>query len=259
VSLDTSRLTAIVRTCDRPKSIERLVRSIGWVYPQLRVLVADDSAKPKSIAGADVVRLPADSGVSACRNALLARLRTPYFLLLEEDMELDRNASVEKLLTLVAEGRLDVAAGDLIACRRRFGLFTSRRPDPAHATFEFAGNSLKVAPGHRLAGDDFKMCDQTHNYFVASTSKVRSLGGWDPQLAVDERTEFFVRAFRFGMRVGVATGALAARWEDAKANAQTRHGRDFHTLAVAKMGLAKLTDADGKTYHAPAAAQAAAA
>ena len=256
-NVDLSRLTAIVRTCDRPKSIERLIRSIGWVHPQLRVLVADDSRKSKPITGADLVRMPADIGVAACRNALLARVRTPYFLLLEEDMELDRNSGVERLLALVAESRLDLASGDLLACRRRFGLFTSRRPAPAHATFEFAASTLKVIPGHRLAGDDFKMCDLTHNFFVARTDKVRALGGWDPQLLVDERVEFFVRAFRFGMRIGFVPQSVAARWEDAKADAQTRHGRDFQSLAVAKMGLARLTDAEGQTHEAAAHARVA--
>ena len=68
-SADFSRLTAIVRTCQRSKSVERLIRSIGWLYPQLRVLVAEDSKKPATVAGADLVKLPADVGVSACRNA----------------------------------------------------------------------------------------------------------------------------------------------------------------------------------------------
>lgn len=256
-SVDLSRLTAIVRTCERPRSVERLIRSIGWLYPSLRLLVADDSRKPRPIAGADLVRLPADVGVAACRNALLARLRTPYFLLLEDDMELCRSSGVDRLLALVVEKRLDLAAGDCVSCRRKFGLFTSRRPDPAHATFEFAADALKLRPGHRDGGEGYLACDLTHNFFVGRTDKVRGMGGWDPQLAVDERVEFFVRARRFGLRTGVCPESIARRWDEAARSAESRRGRDFQSLAVAKMGVSRLVDAEGRVYEAAAHARAA--
>jgi hypothetical protein len=148
-SADFSRLTAIVHTCDRPHGIDRLVKSVGWLYPQLRVLVADDSAKPHALKGADAVKVPAGAGVSASRNALLSRVRTPYVLVLEDTMELSRRSGVDRLLELVAAGKLDIAAGDIIRCQRRFGLFTSRKPDPAHAVFEFESDAMRIIPASR--------------------------------------------------------------------------------------------------------------
>jgi hypothetical protein len=256
-SADLSRLTAVVRTCERPSSIERLVRSIGWLYPQMRILVADDSRKPRDLAGADLVKMPADVGVSACRNAVLARVRTPYFLLLEDDMELSRHSGVEKLLALVAGNVVDVAAGDCQQCVRRFGLFTSRRPLPRHATFEFGGDALRLAAGARAGADGCFGCDSAHNFFVARTDKVRTMGGWDPQLLVDERVEFFVRARRFGLRVGFAPEAVVRKWADRHSAAAARHGRDFMSLAVAKMGVQRLVDEEGRAFAAAAQAQAA--
>jgi hypothetical protein len=72
------------------------------------------------------------------------------------------------------------------------------------------------------------------------------MGGWDPQLLVDERLEFFVRARRFGVKVGVCPEAIAWRWPDGAA----KSGRDFSALAVAKMGVSRLVDADGRTIEA---------
>jgi hypothetical protein len=210
---DLSRLTAIVGSCSQPKHVERLVRSVRQHYPTIRLLVADDGSQPRLVEGADRVRVAADAGIAAGRNAALARVRTPMFLLLEESMELSRRSGVERLLAAIEQKQLDVAAGECVACRRRFGLFTSRRPDPGHATLEFANDSIQIRPGHRAGAGDFLRCDLTHDFFVARTDRVRALGGWDEHPAVDARVEFFVRAQRHSLRVGVHPGSIALRWD----------------------------------------------
>lgn len=247
MSADLSRLTAIVYTSGRQQSVERLLHSVAWLYPQMKVLVADDSRQPQPMAGAEPVKMPVDSGVSACRNALLARLRTPYFLLLEDQFELNRSSHVERLLKAVAGGQCDVAAGEIVRCRRRFGLFTKREATPGRATIEASPEALKVSAGCRPGIDGVHGCDVAHNFFVARTDKVRAMGGWDPQLLVDERLEFFVRARRFSVKVGVCPEAVAWRWQD---GAAMKSERDFSALAVAKMGVARLIDADGRTIEA---------
>lgn len=246
MSADLTRLTAIVHTNGRQQSVTRLINSVAWLYPQVKVLVADDSRQPQPMAGAEPVKMPVDSGVSACRNALLARLRTPYFLLLEDNVELNRGSQIEKLLEAVAGGQCDIAAGDMMRCRRRFGLFTKREADPAHGTVEVTPEAVKVTAGSRPGVGGVQACDVAHNFFVARTDKVRAMGGWDPQLLVDERLEFFVRARRFGVKVGVCPEAVAWRWLDGAA----KSGRDFSALAVAKMGVSRLVDADGRTIEA---------
>jgi hypothetical protein len=255
-SADFSRLTAIVHTCDRRGSVDRLIKSVGWACPQLRVLVADDSSKPQPVAGADLVKTPVGAGVSACRNTLLSRVRTPYFLLLEDGMELNRRSNVERLLELVSSNQLDIAAGDVVRCQRRLGLFTSRQPDPAHVTFEFESDTLRLVPGAASRGAPAPgalSCDVTHNFFVARTDKVRAIGGWDAQLQVDERIEFFFRACRFGLKVGVSPESIAWRWAE-KASVR-QPARDFTSLAIAKMGVSRLIDAEGRTHEAASHAQ----
>jgi hypothetical protein len=247
VSADLSRLTAIVHTHGRQQSTERLINSAAWLYPQLKVLVADDSRQPKAMAGAEPVKMPVDSGVSACRNALLARVRTPYILLLTDDLELNRSSQIEKLLEAAAGGQCDIAAGELIACRRRLGLFTKREPMPGHGTLEVTADSVTVSAGCRAGVGGVHGCDVAHNFFVARTDKIRAMGGWDPQLLVDERLEFFVRARRFGVKVAVCPESVAWKWSDGAAATETR---DFSSLAVTKMGVTRLIDAQGKTIAA---------
>lgn len=256
-SADLSQLTAVISTADRPQSLARLVGSLRRGQPQLRILVADAGLQPKTPRGVDSVRLPASVGRSACYNALLARLRTPYFLLLEDRCELLPETQLLPLLQLVAGDRLDLAAGDLLSCERKAWLFTKRSPQPAHGLLQFAGDQLTLEQGHRSAGEGFLWCDVVHNFFVASTSKVRAMGGWDPELHNNEREEFFVRAHRRGLRVGLVPQVTALLWKQRPSKGSQDSAPDLKSLAVAKMGLLRMTDFDGRITKAPRRAQAA--
>ena len=256
-SADLSRLTAIVHTSERPAAAGRLVHSVRRAYPELRLLVADDSRQSRPVEGADWIRVAPGVGIGAARNAALARVRTPYFLLLEDTLDVSRRSRVESLLELVAHGQVDIAAGDCVRCERRLVLLTRRTPAPVHATFEFLDGGLTLKAGHRLAAEGRLAVDVAHNFFVARTDRIRSIGGWDPQLMADERLEFFVRAQRFGLRVGVVPEAIASRWPAPAATNPRTPVRDFTTLAMTKMGVSRLTDLDGRTREAARPARAA--
>ena len=256
-TVDLKKLTAIVRTSDQPQAIRRLVKSVRKFYPQLRLLVADDSHAPQKLKGIDVLQLPADSGRGACQNALLARVRTPYFLMLEDVAELHRGTLVEHLLQLVVDDKLDIAAGDITECSKRLVFFTRRRPAPQHGLCEFAGSSLKLRPGTRTRGEGYAWCDIVGNFFVARTSKVRNLGGWDAELHNDQSEEFFVRAHRQGLRVGLAPEIDVWHWPEKAKSVDTLTQGSQKSLAVAKMGLERLTDLEGNVFKAPRRARAA--
>ena len=252
---DLSKLTAIISTADHSSALQRLVRSLRRAYPDLQILVADASSESARLPrGIESIRLPARSGRSAGYNALLARVRTPYILLLDDCCELSKEPRIEQLLALVAQDKVDVAAGDLIACQRKLWLLVSRRPAPGHGLMEFAGDQLTLARGARGPGEGFYWCDLVSPFFVARTNKVRALGGWDQQLENDGQEEFFVRAHRQGLRVGIAPAVTAWLWNEKPA---VDPARDLKSLAVAKMGLASMTDFDGRVMKAPRRAMAA--
>ena len=248
---DLTKLTAIVRNFERPKALRRLVRSVRRHYPQLRILAADDSFEPRPMKGLDLIQLPSDSGRSACQNALLARLRTPYFLLLDNTAELHRGSKLEQLLQLVVDNKLDVAGGDVIRCQRKLLLFTKREHRPEHGLCEIAGDRLTLRRGHRSRGEGYSWCDLVGNFYIARTNKVRTIGGWDPELRDDEREEFFVRAQHHGLRVGHVSEVSVWHWHEALESRTPIANRCELDLAVAKMGLARMTHFDGQTVKAP--------
>jgi GT2 family glycosyltransferase len=256
-TVDLAKLTAVVRNFERPKSLRRLVRSVRRSYPQLRLLVADDSSEPRPVKGVDWLQLPSDSGRAACQNALLARVRTPYFLLLDNSAELHRGTRVEQLLQLLVDDKLDVAAGELVACRRRLLLFSRRRLQSEHGLCELARDQLSLTRGVRSHGEGFSWCDLVGNFYVARTNKVRTLGGWDPELRDDEREEFFVRAQRHGLRVGLAPEVTIWHWHETPESRIPASRQSQLPLAVAKMSLERMTDFEGNVVKAPRRAIAA--
>ena len=252
---ELSQLTAIISTANQPQSVNRLVRSLRRSYPEIHIMVADASGQSaKAQRDVDSIRLSVGAGRSAGYNALLARVRTPYFLLINDCCELANDSSVVDLLSLVSSDKLDIAAGDLIACQRRLWFFVSRRPAPGHGLMEIAGDQLTLPHGSRGPGEGFHWCDFVAPFFVARTSKVRALGGWDQQLEQDEQEEFFVRAHRQGIRVGLVPEVTVWQWPETLTQEPSR---DLKSLAVAKMGLARMTDFEGRVVKAPRRAMAA--
>jgi glycosyltransferase involved in cell wall biosynthesis len=253
---DLSKLTAIIRTFERPKALHRLVKSIRRFHPAMKVLVADDGVEATSCKQTDYFRLPSEKGQAAALNALLARVRSPYFLVLDDRAEIHRDSQLLALLELVASDRLDVAAGALVGCQKKLWFFTKRNPLAQHGLLEIAGDRVALLAGSRSQGDGFWWCDVVGNFFVARTDRVRAMGGWDPELRDDAREEFFVRAHRHGIRVGIQPAASIWLWQEkSKPTATPQH--DQLSLAVAKMGLAQMTDLTGRVIRAPRVARAA--
>ena len=254
---DLSQLTAIIPTRGYSKPLHRLQRSLKRTYPRLKVLVADEGVDSPASGDGRSIRLPVGAGRAAACNAMLARLRTPYFLLLDEQCEIGKETRLEQLLEFIMLDNLDVASGDFIGCQKKFWFFLRQMPQPGHGILELAGDQLTVLAGHRSAGEGFYWCDMVHNFFVARTDKVRAIGGWDPELKNDEREEFFVRAHRHGLRVGIVPEVTARYWNEKRTVQSAEPQPNLKSLAVAKMGLARMTELDGHVVKAPRRARAA--
>jgi len=180
------RLTAIVKTFERPRILRRLLKSIMRRHPGLHIIIVDDSRDPKSIPGVQTIILPYDSGVSAGRHEALRHVTTEYVLVLDDDFVFYRQTGLAAALAIMDNHpRIDVMGGEVIdlpffgtADYSREGLF----PTDAKATMP-GGSSIGGLPVY----------DKVANFFIARTDRIR-LVGWDPQLKRMEHTDFFTRA-----------------------------------------------------------------
>ena len=249
---DLSDLTAVIKTFERPACLQRLIHSIRRYYPRLRIVVADDGLHPSPRDDVDYLRLPPDVGLSAGRNALLSQVRTPYFLLLDDDLRFTRHTRIEQLLAVARRAAGTIAGGTYVRCKRKFGLWTQRRPQPYHGVFERKGDQLALRRGWHGPCEDHYHCDVVHNFFVAGTDDVLRLGGWNPALKLHEHEEFFLRAAQVSLRVAYCPEVVAEHWN---ANSPRRYSkyrhRNFLPLALALHGVRTYITPDGRSIAIP--------
>ncbi len=231
--------TAMIKAFQRPDDLDRLIRSIRYYYPALRVLVGDDGLKPSPRDDVEYLRLPPDIGVSAGRNAMLEHVRTPYFVLLEDDFEFCRHTKIEKLVHQVDRGELEIAAGNCSKVQQRW-FFFRKRQRPFHGLFQFRGDELRLIHGHHGRGHGYLLCDITYNFYAARTAAIQAMGGWDAELVMDEHEEFFVRARRHALRVGYCAGVIVRHWNSRPAGYGDFRFRRYHQLAARKIGVQRV-------------------
>jgi GT2 family glycosyltransferase len=239
-------ITAAIKAFERPDSLDRLIRSIRRYCPGLKVLVADDSFEPCPRHDVQYLRLEPDVGLSAGRNAMLRHIDTPYFLLLEDDMEFSADTQIELLAALVAQDTVDIAGGDLVRCKRKL-LYVRRKPQHYHGLIEVVDGHLRLVEGDRGSGTSYQVCDIVPNFFVARTDQVLAFGGWDEELKLHEHEEFFVRAKRAGLRIGFCGDVRINHWCARPRRYSQYRSRDFGALAAEKMSIYRFTDFLGHT------------
>jgi hypothetical protein len=179
-------LTAVVKTFERPQVLRRLIRSILRMYPELTIIVVDDSRQPHGIDGVRTIILPYDSGVSAGRREGLRHVRTRYVLILDDDYVFYRHTDLGPALAFMERHpRIDIMGGERVdlplfrpADYSQFGRFpTAAAPTPP--------------PGSTIGG--LPVQDKVANFFVARTERLRLID-WDPALKRVEHADFFRRA-----------------------------------------------------------------
>lgn len=185
-ALEPGKVTAVIKTFQRPRRCAALIASIRRHYPNLPIIVVDDSRRPGDYPGCRLVRLPFDSGLSAGRNAGLAAVQTEYMLNLDDDFLFASQTALADALSILERHReIDLLAGVVVD----LPLFITH--DFGEATLFPTNSEPKIAPGSRIG--PAIVLDKVPNFFLARSAAVRSVG-WDPALKLLEHADFFTRA-----------------------------------------------------------------
>lgn len=185
-------VSIIIKTFERPRSLDRLLRSIhSSSASDCRILIADDSWRRNTSGlirreGTDYYKLPFDSGLSYGRNYLVDRVTTPYCVLLDDDLEFTSGTKLEILLDIVKQRGFDLAAGEgnLLV-----------RGKPGYANMELVDRNLTVEPGAapRAYHNGLPVYDMVNNFFLARTDSLRDIR-WDDRFKIyGEHNDFFLR------------------------------------------------------------------
>ena len=226
-------VTAIVKTFRRPQSLLRLLETLRVQYPEMPVLIADDSQPAYSevsapFPGVEHYVLPDDEGGAYGRNFLLERVATPYALYVDDDFIFTEETQVERLLTFVKNGIWDLAAG---------AVCNGRQPIEYDATFELQGDVLWLRP--QVSVNAPHRTDITVNFFASSTEHLQEIR-WDSSLRQGYHLDFFYRCWLAGVKVGTLPSVKAGhdRGGDHEYNKLRRREMDLnHHRFLVKHGL----------------------
>jgi beta-1,4-N-acetylgalactosaminyltransferase 2 len=252
-------VTVIMKTFQRPRTATLAVEQLRRYYPEIRLLVADDGRPPIAFADAsvEVLRLPFDSGISRGRNAALARVETEFFALMDDDHFFSRRTKLGRMLELLERGSFDILGASVFRRRPTKRLFPKRRPSDFFVNLRLEAGTLHFLDIDRRNTRRPRACDAVENFFLARTRSVRSIGGWDDRLKVDEHVEFFLRAKRAGLKVGYTTRAGVDHVQDGRERRtpdylpfRFQRVPEFRRIWFEQYGIRRVVDRDGESLSA---------
>ena len=136
----SDKITIIIKTFQRQHLLRQLIESIRNKYPKILIKVADDGHAPSAlnIDNVDYYILPYDIGLSAGRNFLLNKVKTKYFVLLDDDHVFIEKTKLDKMFNILEKYRqIDLLSGRVKHIRKNGTSFSS-----FCGIFEYKGRTL---------------------------------------------------------------------------------------------------------------------
>lgn len=210
--MDTSRVTLVFVTIGRDKAAIDLVRSVRHLFPNLRILVADQNGPTEEMEQfytghrVRILWLPWDCGLSFARNRAVELVETDYILLADDDFiftqETRLHDAIQILESLPEIGFLGGSVIDVIQnehgdTERRF-----RKWEKHLILLEAASTLISIPIDHlplqvrEVADKKVYLCDMTSNWGIFRR-QVFDYHQWDEAIKINgEHEDFFL-----GMKV----------------------------------------------------------
>lgn len=207
VAYVADNVTIMFKSFERQKQARALVRSIWKYYPGVRIVIADDSAKPLEISsqsGEDkiqILQMPFNSGLSKGLNLALDKIKTPFLMRMDDDELLTRRVDLAgELRFLEAHPEVDLVGMPCIdACKS----LSVKKSIKVYSRFDMREAPLALKIPHRTRIDkDHIVLGKVPNIFLARTDSVKKVG-WDDNIRMIDHHDFFYRA------AGVLVSALS--------------------------------------------------
>jgi hypothetical protein len=198
-----SLLTIGVTAFLRPKALARFVESIRRYYPKLRIIVADSGNLPAVFDDPllEYHTLPHDAGVSAARNLLVEKCRTPYLFIGEDDYVFTEETDLAAFVDVLnSDPEVGIVGGPLHYSR-------NDKVDDFCCDFDVFRGHLHVKAGcgpwrATAAGVSYRLCDMTFN-FMAGRVECFKEHPWRNDIPIGEHFGYFVDVWK-GRRWRVA-------------------------------------------------------
>lgn len=233
------KVTLIVKTFERPQCIKRLVYSIKLKYPNLKIIVADDSKYLIDIPGVEHLVMPYDSGVSAGRNLALSKVTTEYVVTLDDDFVFTDKTCLEKWIDILDKTELDIIGGNV-----------DGHPN-YYASLHIEDNALVFKPSPVGSEKGFPLWNIVLQFWMGRTDKIKEIGGWDEEFKTVDHIIFFARSIgklKIGHCADVSSGHMPI--QDPQYY-QHRNGRmqQYLKLLMERLEVNRVVDVHGRTLY----------
>jgi glycosyltransferase involved in cell wall biosynthesis len=191
-------LTLIITSLARPRALNNLLNSIKPLYPKIPIIISDDSeylTKIDPSPNTHHLHTGFQNGVSYGRNMALQNVETKYFVTLDDDFEfINKLTDLDMFVYLIQKHKLDILCGTDFKGSRLFCPYS----------LKFYHNNKKLIK-HILPWSEGEITrtDMGPNFFIAETSVIKSIGGWDNQFKYTrEHIDFFLNVMYNDLKVG---------------------------------------------------------
>uniref|UniRef100_A0A4W4E7L1 Beta-1,4-N-acetyl-galactosaminyltransferase 2 (SID blood group), tandem duplication 1 n=1 Tax=Electrophorus electricus TaxID=8005 RepID=A0A4W4E7L1_ELEEL len=183
-------VTVVTKTFLRYNELKVLINSIRQFYPDIKIIIADDSLIPEKVTGTNIEHyiMPPAQGWFAGRNLAVSQVTSKYFLWVDDDFVFLSKTHIENFVEVMeAIPDLDLG-GDVDGNQFYFSLmYEEGDEDGGGCMKRVHGQAHSTLPGF----EDCYLVDGVVNFFLARTDAVRKVG-FDPVLKRVAHTEFFI-------------------------------------------------------------------
>lgn len=188
-------ITVGVTSFIRYEKTEQCLRSIWKFWPNASVILADNGNKDLSLEHLcphtgrfRYVKLPFDEGLSACRNAIIDRVSTPFLLQMEDDFIVDERCNVAAMLDILHQAQDIGVVGGQHESGYRAGM---RIPIPT--VLEHCATKRIDLPKVRTANGNEYFYSEFASNFALFRMEMFQDHRWDESLKLGEHIEFYLR------------------------------------------------------------------
>ncbi|RXI96466.1 glycosyltransferase [Anaerobacillus alkaliphilus] len=184
----SQKVTAIIKTFERKDCLDNLIRSIKKYYPDLPIIVVDDSKNPVPRDDVEYHILPFDSGVSKGRNFLVNQVKTPYVLILDDDYEFIHETKIEKFVDVLENSTIDLVGGRWVMYDKNREKY---RIHSYHGKLIIEDNVMYHTKNSNGKEYGYKLYDIIHQFYLARTETMKN-HPWDEGQKVNDHIDFFL-------------------------------------------------------------------
>lgn len=226
-------VTALIKTFNRPKSLQLLVSSIKYYFPELKIVIVDDGTKTISCNfGSNVFYYHTDHdiGLSAGRNLGIEKIRTKYVLLLDDDFLFTGKTKIQRMYEILESTEFSIVGGALLdngyVTRRFHGCFGGG-DGILHLQIESNKGHMQGYPVY-----DFVL-----NFFMGRMDHIKTVL-WDKDLKLGEHEDFFLRFGKRGYKTTSLPDVFADHYPIVEGKYKEKRDRieEYHQLFFLKSG-----------------------